>query len=145
MNKRIDFESTTDFDLTDEKNYILWIEKVINQLGFDYTEINYHFCSDEELLEINQEFLAHDTYTDIITFDHSFGKIIQTDIHISVDRVKENANELALPFEEELRRVMIHGILHCCGFSDKTKDEKQAMREKEDECMKMFHVEQKEN
>jgi len=144
MNRTIDFESNFDFYIIEKSNYIQWIENVIHHLGYNYTEINYHFCSDEELLKINQEYLAHDTFTDIITFDHSFGKTIQTDIYISIDRVTENAANLKLLFEDELKRVMIHGILHCCGFSDKTAAEKQIMRKKEDECMKMFHVEQKE-
>jgi rRNA maturation RNase YbeY len=144
MNKTIDFESSIDFSLTGKESYIIWIEKVIKQLGFSYTEINYHFCSDEELLKINQEYLAHNTFTDIITFDHSFNKTIQADIHISIERVRENASDLAVGFEQELKRVIIHGILHCCGFSDKTEEEKSNMRKKEDECLKMFHVEQKE-
>ena len=144
MNKIIDFDSNTGFALSQPETYINWIEAVIAHLHFDYTEINYHFCSDDELLKINQEYLNHDTFTDIITFDHSLGKTIQTDIYISIDRVKENSTELGLDFHEELRRVMIHGILHCAGFTDQTDSEKQSMRKKEDECMKMFHVEQKE-
>lgn len=145
MYKTIQFNSSIDFSLSDEKAYVFWIDFIVGKLGFSYTEINYHFCSDEELLAINIEHLNHDTFTDIITFDYSFSKTIQTDIFISIDRIKENAFELSLPFNEELRRVMAHGILHCCGFKDKTTADKLKMREKEDECMKMFHVEQKQN
>ena len=144
MNRRIDFDSTIDFSLSEASRYRNWIERVLKHLDFDYTEINYQFCSDEELLKINQEYLNHDTLTDIITFDHSFSKTIQTDIFISIDRVRENAKDLEIEFQDELKRVMIHGILHCAGFSDKTPEEKQNMRKKEDECLKMFHVEQKE-
>jgi rRNA maturation RNase YbeY len=145
MNKTINFESSTDFNFTNTTIHTDWIEKVLEVLEFQYTEINFHFCSDDELLKINQEYLAHDTYTDIITFDHSFGKTIQADIYISVERVKENAMELSIPFDDELKRVLIHGVLHCCGYSDKTENEKRIMRKKEDECLQMFHVEQKEN
>jgi len=144
MNRRIDFNSTIDFSLSEASRYRNWIERVLKHLDFDYTEINYQFCSDEELLKINQEYLNHDTLTDIITFDHSFSKTIQTDIFISIDRVRDNAIDLEIEFQDELKRVMIHGILHCAGYSDKTPEEKQNMRKKEDECMKMFHVEQKE-
>lgn len=145
MNKTIQFNSLNDFQLVQPEDYIIWIDKVIRNLGFSYTEINYHFCSDDELLNINIEHLNHNTFTDIITFDYSFNQTIQTDIFLSTDRVKDNACELHIDFEDELKRVMIHGILHCCGFNDKTTQEKEIMRKKEDECMKMFHVEQKQN
>lgn len=145
MKKTIQFNSLNDFQLVQQEDYIIWIDKVIRNLGFSYTEINYHFCSDDELLNINIEHLNHNTFTDIITFDYSFNQTIQTDIFLSTDRIEDNAKELHIDFEDELKRVMIHGILHCCGFNDKTTQEKEIMRKKEDECMKMFHVEQKQN
>lgn len=145
MKKTIQFNSLNDFQLVQQEDYIIWIDEVIRNLGFSYTEINYHFCSDDELLNINIEHLNHNTFTDIITFDYSFNQTIQTDIFLSTDRIEDNAKELHIDFEDELKRVMIHGILHCCGFNDKTTQEKEIMRKKEDECMKMFHVEQKQN
>src|SRR5690606_18692821 len=96
-------------------------------------EICYIFCDDEYLLNLNEEFLQHDTYTDIITFDYSVGKILQGDIYISTERVKENSDEFNVSFEEELRRVIIHGVLHLCGYKDKTKEQSLLMRQKEEE------------
>ena len=105
-------------------------------------EISYIFCDDEYLLDINQRFLDHDTYTDIISFDNSVGKILGGDIFISTERVAENAKVFGVDFSEELRRVMAHGVLHFCKYRDKTEEEKQVMRSKEDEKIGMFHVEQ---
>lgn len=141
MNSRINFEFTTDFLLEDENLYVDWIANCIQALGFNFTELNYQFCSDEELFKINKEHLNHDTYTDIITFDHSIGNTLQADIFISVERVRDNAVQLQTLFEDEIKRVMIHGVLHCCGFADKTDEEQASMRKKEDECIRLFHVE----
>lgn len=141
MNRTIDFHTSIGFNLPTIESYRTWIDKVIQCMGYDYTEINYHFCSDDEVLSINLDYLSHHTYTDIITFDHSVYKVIQTDIYISIDRVEDNANKFKVNFETELRRVMIHGILHCCGYKDKTKEEKMQMRLLEDDCLKLFHVE----
>jgi probable rRNA maturation factor len=94
------------------------------------------------LLEINQQYLDHDTLTDIISFDYSVGKELHGDIFISIDRVRENAVEFNVSFEDELNRVMVHGVLHYCGFKDKTEEDEKAMRIKEDEKIKMFHVKQ---
>ncbi len=91
----------------------------------------FYFCSDVYLHSINMEFLDHDTYTDIITFDYNLGKQVHGEIYISVDRVEENANTYQCAFKEELHRVMIHGVLHLCGFKDKTKEDKERMRSKE--------------
>ena len=99
--------------------------------------------SDEGLLEINKKHLNHDDYTDVITFDYSTQNIIHCDIAISTDRVSENAHNEGVSIENELARVMIHGILHCVGFNDKTEDDKRIMRSKENELLKLFHVEQK--
>ncbi|MDN4165589.1 rRNA maturation RNase YbeY [Cytophagales bacterium LB-30] len=118
-----------------------WIKEVVQQEGKKLKEVNYIFCSDEHLLGINQEYLQHDTYTDIITFDNSeTDKEIEGDIYISIDRVKENANTLNIPFEEELRRVLIHGILHLIGYGDKSAADKKQMREMENQSLARFDV-----
>lgn len=102
-------------------------------------EINYVFCSDEHLLSLNRQFLRHDTYTDIVTFDYSGGlKNLVGEVYISIDRIRDNAKMLNLPFEVELRRVVVHGLLHLCGHRDKTKAEKAAMRKKEDHCLSLW-------
>jgi len=119
-----------------------WILNTIVSEDKKEGEINIIFCKDEYLLEINQNFLDHNTYTDIITFDNSIGSELSGDIYISLERVEENAIEFNVTKEEELRRVMIHGILHMCGYKDKTEEEKKNMREKENEKLKLFHVEQ---
>jgi rRNA maturation RNase YbeY len=105
-------------------------------------EINYIFCDDEYMLKLNVEFLDHDTYTDIITFNNNVGRILEGDIFISTERVKDNSETFGVIFEEELRRVLSHGILHLCGYNDKTEEESSIMRDKEEEKMKLFHVEQ---
>jgi len=110
---------------------------LINE-GYSAENINYVFCSDDHLLQINKEYLDHDTYTDIVTFDNSENaKEIEADIFISIDRIRENAIKLSRPEDEELHRVIIHGLLHIMGYSDKTDQNKQAMREKEDACLSL--------
>lgn len=140
--QKINFYSENDFVLADHRKYEKWIERVIASEGKKLEEISYIFCDDEYLLNLNEEFLKHDTYTDIITFDYSVGKILQGDIYISTERVKENSDEYNVSFEEELRRVIIHGVLHLCGYKDKTKEQSLLMRQKEEEKMELFHVEQ---
>ena len=110
-----------------------WLSEVIKNEGFKEGEINYIFVDDDTLLEKNKEYLNHDTYTDIITFDTSDepGEI-SGDIYISTDRVIENSREYGVPYPEEMHRVLVHGILHLCGYDDKTEEEKKKMREKED-------------
>ena len=98
-------------------------------------------CSDKELLTYNRQYLDHDTYTDIITFDHTEGKTLSGDLLISFDRVSENAENHGVVFQEELRRVMAHGMLHLAGFKDKTPADATAMRQAEDHALQMFHVE----
>ncbi|MEP6261277.1 MAG: rRNA maturation RNase YbeY [Gillisia sp.] len=140
--QKINFYSENDFVLADHRKYEKWIERVIASEEKKLEEISYIFCDDEYLLNLNEEFLKHDTYTDIITFDYSVGKILQGDIYISTERVKENSDEFNVSFEEELRRVVIHGVLHLCGYKDKTKEQSLLMRQKEEEKMELFHVEQ---
>lgn len=125
-----------------EKSYSTWIEKVIKTEGKQLEEISYIFCNDDYLLDINMKYLDHDTYTDIISFDYSVGNILQGDIYISTERVRENSSDYGVSFEEELRRVIIHGVLHLCGYKDKTREETLMMRRKEEEKLELFHVEQ---
>lgn len=138
----ISFNYETEFEITNEEQYENWISEVIESEDKTEGEINYIFCDDAYLLEKNIEFLNHDTLTDIISFDYTMGNLISGDIFISVERVKENAADFKVSFEEELRRVMAHGVLHYCGYKDKTEADEQLMREKEEEKMKLFHVEQ---
>ncbi|UBZ08816.1 rRNA maturation RNase YbeY [Salegentibacter mishustinae] len=138
----INFYSENDFELQEEKSFDTWIRKVISSEEKQLGEINYIFCDDHYLYKINLKFLDHDTYTDIISFDNSEGDELNGDIFISTDRVTENAKEYNVDFSDELKRVMIHGILHLCGYGDKTKSEAALMRQKEDEKIALFHVEQ---
>lgn len=137
----INFFYETKFEVEDERQYKDWILRVILSEGKLLQEVNYIFCDDYYLHKINMEYLDHDTYTDIISFDNSKNKHLAGDIFVSIERVKENAKELNEVFEEELRRVLVHGILHFCGYNDKSKEEKSLMRSKEDEKLKLFHVE----
>jgi len=138
----INFYSENDFEFQEDKSYDSWIRKVISSEGKQLGEINYIFCDDDYLYKINLKFLDHDTYTDIISFDNSEGDELNGDIFISTDRVTENAKEYNVDFSEELKRVIIHGILHLCGYGDKTESEAALMRQKEDEKIALFHVEQ---
>jgi probable rRNA maturation factor len=138
----ISFNYETDFELQDEAKYQEWLSSVIASEGKKEGEVNYIFCDDEYLLQINIQYLDHDTLTDIISFDYTIGNEISGDIFISVERVRENAVDFNVPFEEELRRVMAHGVLHYCGYKDKSEADEQLMRDKEDEKITMFHVEQ---
>lgn len=102
-------------------------------------EINYIFCTDEYLLQINQDFLQHDTYTDIITFDLSVKQnVLNAEIYISIDRVSENAGKFNIPYTQELHRVIFHGVLHLCGFKDKNIQDKEKMRKMEDKCLASY-------
>lgn len=127
----------TDFQLVDEAIYQKWIEQILATENHQHTEINYIFCDDAYLLEKNQTYLQHDTYTDIITFEYSKAPI-SGDIFISIERVRENALERNLPFETELHRVMAHGILHLCGYGDKKEEEVRIMRAKEEACIRLM-------
>ncbi|MCK7589501.1 rRNA maturation RNase YbeY [Subsaxibacter sp. CAU 1640] len=127
----ISYNYECDFELKNDEKYSLWLSSVIKEEGFNEGEINYIFCDDEYLLKLNKEFLQHETLTDIISFDYTLGKQINGDIYISVERVKENAEEFNEPFLNELSRVMVHGVLHYCGFKDKSKEDEQLMRLKE--------------
>lgn len=113
-------------------DYTKWLEGIILSEEKKLGEINYIFCDDEYLLKINQDYLQHDYYTDIITFDYVKGKTISAEIFVSLQRISDNASTLSRNYEEELRRVLAHGILHLAGYKDKTEDEEKQMRNKED-------------
>ena len=127
----ISFNYETNFKLPNEAKINRWISGVIVSEKCNEDEINYIFCDDEYLHKLNVEFLNHDTFTDIISFDYSVGKNIQGDIFISTERVVDNAKHFKVGFEKELNRVIVHGILHYCGYKDKTESEAKLMREKE--------------
>ena len=137
----ISFNYETEFEIADEQAYQKWISSVISSEGKKEGDINYIFCNDEYLLEINQKYLDHDTLTDIISFDYTVGNELHGDVFISIERVRENAADFNVDFMVELRRVMAHGVLHYCGYKDKSESDEIVMRSKEDEKMQMFHVE----
>ncbi|GAA4802236.1 rRNA maturation RNase YbeY [Litoribaculum gwangyangense] len=134
----ISFNYDTDFILNNEERIAKWIEKAVEAENFKLGDVSYVFCDDDELHKLNLEFLKHDTLTDIISFDYSIGKVIHGEIFISVDRVKENAKDFNVLFEEELLRVIIHGILHYCGYKDKSKKQVELMREKENHYINLL-------
>ena len=135
----ISFNYENDFILDNEELYSLWISNVILSENKKEGDINYVFCNDDFLLNINQQYLSHDTYTDIISFDYSVGNELHGDIFISTERVLENANEYEVSFNEELLRVMSHGILHYCGYKDKSENDELIMRNKEEEKIQMYN------
>lgn len=137
----ISFNYELEFQLENEEQYSSWISNVISSENKKEGDINYIFCDDEYILEINKQYLNHDYYTDIISFDYSVGNELHGDIFVSIERVRENATEFEVTFDEELKRVLAHGVLHYCGYKDKTEEEELLMRSKEDEKIKMFHVE----
>ena len=134
----ISFNYELDFTLENEQAFQDWLSEVITSENKTEGEINYIFCDDEYLLEINQQYLDHDTLTDIISFDYSIGNDLHGDIFISVERVRENAIDFAVSFEDELKRVMAHGVLHYCGYKDKSESDEVLMRQKEEEKINLF-------
>jgi len=136
----ISFNYENDFNLDNEEAISSWISDVILSENKKEGDINYIFCDDDFLLDINQQYLDHDTLTDIISFDYSVGNELHGDIFISTERVAENAQDFGVSFSEELLRVLTHGVLHYCGYKDKSETDELLMRNKEDEKIKMFHV-----
>lgn len=133
------FREDIDFKLSDPELIQNWIAGIIKDHQKVPGDINYIFCNDEYLHEINVSYLSHDTYTDIITFNQSTDElVIEADIYISVERVAENAKTLKTAFEQEIKRVIIHGILHLLGFEDHSESDKKQMRLKEDECLNII-------
>lgn len=134
----INYFSKNDFILKNKLKRKKWLKETIENEGFRLGDINYIFCSDEQLLDINIQYLNHDYYTDIITFDYKENHIISGDIFISTDRVKENAIINNEEFDDELNRVLVHGILHIIGYKDKMDEDIKLMREKENTYINLF-------
>lgn len=134
----IKYFSSTDFVIANKNELTLWLESAAKTEGRTLGELAFNFCSDDSLSKINKEFLNHDTLTDVITFDYSALKEVSGEIFISTDRVRENASEFQQSFEEEIRRVMIHGLLHLCGYNDKTIKEKSLMSDRENFYLDSF-------
>ncbi|MDX5419176.1 MAG: rRNA maturation RNase YbeY [Hymenobacteraceae bacterium] len=132
------FSEDVDFELNNPEQVSEWIATVIDNHGQELGDLTYIFCSDDYLHEINVEYLDHDTLTDIITFNNADEEgTVEGDIFISVDRVRDNANDLGTIFEDELHRVIIHGVLHLLGFKDKTEEEEVLMRKEEDSSLSL--------
>jgi probable rRNA maturation factor len=130
------FNEDVSYKLTKKQVIRQWLKQQAEAEGYTVGDLNYMFCSDEHVLQVNRDFLQHDYYTDIITFDMSEEEDkIEGDIFISVDRVADNASQLAITPEQEMRRVLAHGMLHLCGYGDKTDEEAAQMRAKEDEWL----------
>lgn len=132
-----DFQTSCDVSLT--LRHKQWLKSIVRKEQLIPGDILYLFCDDAYLLKNNIQFLNHDTYTDIITFDQCVGNVVAGNIMISLDRVRENAIKFNVSFEEELLRVVAHGTLHLCGYKDKTEDEAKVMRKMENESLAMFH------
>lgn len=132
---------SVNFELVEASEIKKWLSSVIRRRGKSVGNINYLFCDDEYLIDVNRKYLDHDTYTDIITFDYVAGGLISGDILISIDRVGENAVKFGVPFEHELRRVIVHGVLHLLGQGDKSDEEAREMRRQEEEALALFHEE----
>ena len=137
----ISFNYESDFSLEQEEVYASWIETIVESENKILGEISYIFCDDEYLHSINMQYLNHDTLTDIISFDYTEGDIISGDIFVSIERVVDNAKDFNVSFDEELKRVLAHGVLHYCGYKDKSDEDALLMRTKEEEKIKLFHVE----
>ncbi|MDG1774992.1 MAG: rRNA maturation RNase YbeY [Flavobacteriaceae bacterium] len=138
----IDFNFIDVAPIENDRPFMDWLSRVAESEGYSLSALSYIFCNDQYLLDLNQTYLSHDTLTDIITFDYVAGTVVSGDIFISVDRLKENAAIFKVSFEEERLRVMAHGLLHLMGYKDKTAEDQEIMSNKENEKIKMFHVEQ---
>lgn len=139
----IEYYSETAFSLSKEQQHTDWIKNVIKTEGGSLGRLSYVFCSDEYLLGLNKRFLDHDTLTDIITFPLNEKGDMEAEVYMSIPRIEENAKERGIEFDTELRRVMVHGVLHLLGYKDATKTDKSQMRKLEDKYIALFHVEQK--
>ncbi len=128
-----------DFALPEPEKVRRWLAEVVRRRGMSVGNINYLFCDDEYLLQVNRQYLDHDTYTDIITFDYVAGGLVSGDILISTERVGENAALFGVPFGQELRRVVVHGVLHLLGQGDKSESEAAEMRRQEEEALALWN------
>ena len=138
----IDFVYNTDFRLANKEIFTRWLISVANDEGYLIDTLVFLFVDDKEILEMNKKFLKHDYYTDVIAFGELEDKKISGDIAISIERVLDNSKTYGVEFEDELKRVMVHGLLHIMGYNDKASDDKSVMSQKENKAMKMFHVKQ---
>jgi len=138
----IEYVYKTNYSIKEETKYTEWFNKIITSESKSAGDLVFIFTDDEEILKVNQDYLSHDYFTDIITFEYNTNDEVSGDVFISLDRIKENAKTYKVTFEEELRRVMVHGVLHLLGYNDKTEKEKAEMRSLENQNLKMFHVEQ---
>ena len=141
--KKITLQTQNEFTVQNQEKLLSWLSDCVLLLDKQIGDIHIALMGDDELLALNQKHLNHDDYTDVITFDYSTAKTVNCDIAISTHRVSENATHEGVSFDNELARVLIHGILHCVGYSDKAPNDKQLMRQKEDEMLTLFHVEHK--
>ena len=141
--KKITLQVQNQFSVINQVQLLSWLSDCVLLLDKQIGDIHIALMSDDDLLELNQKHLDHNDYTDVITFDYSTANEVNCDIAVSTDRVSENATHEGVSVENELARVLIHGILHCVGYSDKTPNDKQIMRKIEDEMLKQFHVEHK--
>ena len=132
------FSATVKIKTLPKKSLKIWVERIASSNQRKIKSLAYNFVSDEELWRMNKQYLNHDTYTDIITFDYSEDNKISGEIYISADRVKENAEKLKTTFTQELLRVMAHGVLHLCGFKDKSPIELKQMRAAEERALRLF-------
>ena len=128
----IEYTTVGEFTLEEEQQITDWVQFTLDSEEKELGELNYIFCDDNYLHDINVKTLNHNTLTDIISFDYTQGEVVSGDVFISYERVRENAKDFGLKFRDELHRVMIHGVLHYCGYKDKLDDEKTLMRAKED-------------
>ena len=138
----IDFVYNTDFRLSNKEVFSRWLTSVANFEGYQIDNLVFLFIDDNEILEMNKKFLKHDYYTDVITFGELEDKKISGDIAISIERVLDNSKTYGVEFEDELKRVMVHGLLHIMGYNDKASNDKLVMSQKEKKAIKMFHVKQ---
>jgi rRNA maturation RNase YbeY len=141
----VEFVYNTKFKFFNEPKMRTWLNTVAASENSVLGNITYAFFNDSELKKINKQFLNHNVYTDVISFDNSKGQLIEGDIAISTERVKENAKKYDVLFEEELKRVMVHGLLHFLGYNDKTEEERKLMESKENSKLKLFHEEPRKN
>ena len=141
METNIDYIYNTTFVLENETKVSKWLTRAVKKEGFSVGEVVYAFFNDKDLKALNSRYLNHDYFTDVISFNDSKGTVLNGNIAISIDRVRENAERYKTSFNNELLRVMVHGLLHFMGYNDSSEKETQQMRDKEDDNLKTFHVE----
>ncbi|MGB5507306.1 rRNA maturation RNase YbeY [Robiginitalea sp.] len=143
--EEIAYHYQTEFSLKEEQKHTDWIIRVVKGFALETGELNFIFVSDETLLQMNQKYLSHDYFTDIITFEYKELEGVSGDLFISTDRVLENADQMKCSLDKEMRRVMVHGVLHLLGYQDKSEEQEQNMRKLEEEALELFHVKHNRN